>query len=230
MKIITIGDLHGKDVWRQINLSEFDLMVFLGDYVDSFDKSDEETAENLRLLISLKNHLKSKVIFLIGNHDLQYITGKSYNLCSGYVPQMFVTYNTLFKDNRDMFQIAYQVENYLFTHAGVTNEWYNTRAMDYIEEYGLGELVIAEQLNQLFKVRHSPIDDIGDLRGGYLPVGGPLWADKFETKRDALNGINQIVGHSQVMDIVEVKSKDNSSVTYCDCLNTVVKFHELNIN
>lgn len=36
MKHIVIGDLHGKDIWQTIDFTQYEKVVFLGDYVDSF--------------------------------------------------------------------------------------------------------------------------------------------------------------------------------------------------
>ena len=36
MKIISIGDLHGKDVWKQIDPANYDKIIFVGDYTDDF--------------------------------------------------------------------------------------------------------------------------------------------------------------------------------------------------
>ena len=38
MRIIVIGDIHGRTIWKDIVNQEFDLCVFLGDYVDSHDR------------------------------------------------------------------------------------------------------------------------------------------------------------------------------------------------
>ena len=38
MKTIVIGDIHGRDVWKEIVFQEqADRVIFIGDYFDSFD-------------------------------------------------------------------------------------------------------------------------------------------------------------------------------------------------
>ena len=38
MKLIAIGDIHGRDIWKQIVETEQpDTVVFVGDYFDSFN-------------------------------------------------------------------------------------------------------------------------------------------------------------------------------------------------
>ena len=40
MKLVAIGDIHGRDIWKQIVETEQpNTVVFVGDYFDSFDKS-----------------------------------------------------------------------------------------------------------------------------------------------------------------------------------------------
>jgi len=48
MKHVIIGDLHGRDVWQQVNFSKYEKAVFLGDYVDSFKRSDRVILDNRR--------------------------------------------------------------------------------------------------------------------------------------------------------------------------------------
>lgn len=35
MKTLTIGDLHGLPHWKRIDSEQYDVIIFLGDYVDS---------------------------------------------------------------------------------------------------------------------------------------------------------------------------------------------------
>ena len=39
MKVLVIGDIHGRKFWRQIiadNISKVDKIIFLGDYLDHY--------------------------------------------------------------------------------------------------------------------------------------------------------------------------------------------------
>ena len=48
MKIIAIGDLHGKDCWKEFLNQDFDEAIFLGDYFDSYTLSREQQYLNFR--------------------------------------------------------------------------------------------------------------------------------------------------------------------------------------
>jgi predicted MPP superfamily phosphohydrolase len=123
MKHIIIGDPHGKDVWKQIDFEEYDKVVFLGDYVDSFTLPDLVIDQNLQDIIALKKDHPYKIILLLGNHDIQYLYYPEFR-CSGYRDSMKRPLQALFTYNRELFQVAYQCKNHLFTHAGITNAWY----------------------------------------------------------------------------------------------------------
>ena len=72
-RIITLGDTHGRPYWKDmIDNSEFDLVVFLGDYVDSYEIDDAHTIENLLSIIDYKKGNMDSCILLLGNHDIQY--------------------------------------------------------------------------------------------------------------------------------------------------------------
>ncbi len=71
MQTVVISDLHGKDVWKKIVSKEnFDKVVFLGDYFDSYDIPYDKQMENFKKIIKFKKKNKDKVVILLGNHDL----------------------------------------------------------------------------------------------------------------------------------------------------------------
>jgi predicted MPP superfamily phosphohydrolase len=71
MRIIAIGDLHGKDCWLTIDPDKYDKIIFVGDYVDASDISREKIVENLEQVIAFKLKHPEKVELLLGNHDIQ---------------------------------------------------------------------------------------------------------------------------------------------------------------
>jgi len=123
MKHIAIGDIHGRDSWQRVNTKLYEKVIFLGDYVDSHTLSDFTILENFKKIISLKKRNPEKVILLLGNHDVHYLHYPRFE-CSGFRKTMQPELSALFRRNADLFQVAYQKDNYLFTHAGVTNNWY----------------------------------------------------------------------------------------------------------
>ena len=99
MLIGTIGDIHGRTSWKEmIKNDKVEKWIFLGDYCDSFDISDEKIKENLIDIINFKKAFPDKVVLLLGNHDVMYYNPPAdiFNYrCSGYRPQMhFDLYDT----------------------------------------------------------------------------------------------------------------------------------------
>jgi len=228
MKHIAIGDLHGRDTWQHINTKSYDKVIFLGDYADSHTLSDLVILENLKKIIALKKRQPGKVELLLGNHDAHYLHYPRFQ-CSGFRPTMQRDLTTLFRKNIDLFQIAYQKDNYLFTHAGVTNNWYSeVRRLPVLLEICEQEENLAGQLNRLERTKYNgTLYDAGIERGGY-GYGGPLWADLKETFTDMLHGYHQVVGHTSVEEIRTV-SYTCRSMTYADVLSTREQFYEIDI-
>ncbi len=228
MKHIIIGDIHGRDTWQEINIRNYEQIVFIGDYVDSHELSDFAILENLKKIIALKKRHSDKVVLLLGNHDVHYLHFPRYQ-CSGFRPSMQPALTSLFNKNRDLFQMAYQHGNYIFTHAGITNSWYNELLrLPILEAIREEKDNIADLINKVENTTQRYLLYATSIyRGGYSN-GGFLWADYKETSVDMLKDFHQVVGHTQVPDIHTI-TYSNKSVTYIDVLENQIKFHELDI-
>ncbi|MFD1141899.1 metallophosphoesterase [Larkinella insperata] len=233
MKIITISDLHGLSSWLRITIDQYDKVIFLGDYTDSYELSDEAILENLRQIVALKKQHPEKIILLIGNHDAQYIHFPHYR-CSGFRPSMQPALSDLFHAHQSLFQIAHQEASYLFTHAGVSNRWItqlpkaNLRSKLNLDPLDHNQL--AALLNRMHQDRmlRTVLFDVSYFRGGSDEAGGPVWADKRETATDYLTGLHQVVGHTPVPEFVTI-GDENSSITYTDVLQTQETFYTLEV-
>jgi hypothetical protein len=224
MKILSIGDTHGRVNWKSfgdiselllgngIFVPDYDKYIFVGDYTDSFNKTSVEIFEALTEVIRFKILYPEYVILLLGNHDLQYYFQYKGFECTGFRPYNWFDLNELFNKHKDLFQVAYQYKNYIWTHAGISNQWYK-------HEFSYHSNNIATDLNTAFLERCNPLFDVGYLRGGFKPVGGIFWADKAETESDPLKGMHQIVGHTQTKEIIRCVKDENTSITYIDIIN-----------
>src|SRR5690554_631315 len=108
IKILAVGDLHGKSCWQAIDFDQYDKVIFMGDYVDSTSHSDEEILDNFSEVIEVKKRHPEKVVLLLGNHDIQYLYYPDFR-CSGFRPAMQISLTELFNQNSHLFQIAHQV-------------------------------------------------------------------------------------------------------------------------
>lgn len=217
MKILTISDVHGRTDWKQQvgDVEQWDLIIFLGDYVDSYDIPTNLILENLANIIEFKKSNMDKVILLLGNHCIQYVWPNEGFGCSGYKGIMLFSYGMLFNENLHLFQVAYQIDNYIWTHAGIVNEWYQKHVHDKPEIEGI---TISDKLNFMMHraTSRAALFVVGVKRGGFFPYGGIVWADELETKRDPLLGYHQIVGHTPQKDINTLSKNNETSVTYTD--------------
>lgn len=224
MNILSIGDIHGTNIWKKLgdidyvlktnphsSALEFDYYVFTGDYVDSFTKTNVEILHNLKEVIGFKKLYPDKVILLWGNHDIQYLTSYREHGCSGYRPEAYFDLHELFRKNRTLFQLAFQIKNYIWTHAGIHRGWYRL-------DFPYKSENIADDLNRAFEENHPSIFQVGRSRGGRYNSGGPLWADKSETWNKPLSGYHQIVGHTHVPTIIKREINPSTTVTYIDNL------------
>ncbi|WP_460933308.1 metallophosphoesterase family protein [Spirosoma humi] len=230
MNVLTISDLHGRTVWKGVNAEAYDLIIFLGDYTDSRVFDDETIYTNLETIIQRKQEQPDKFVLLIGNHDAQYLHYPHYR-CSGFREWAQPALSALFEDYKTLFQIAHQQRDFLFTHAGVTNNWL-TRFLSetaYNVSWLTSETNLAGLLNEAHQQPGRVRDhlfDVGPRRGGSDPFGGPIWADRSETRTDFLTGFQQVVGHTPVSDFMTT-GNEMGSITYTDVLQTKTAFYEI---
>lgn len=217
INIVVIGDIHGRHTWKEIVVKHpEDTIVFLGDYGDPYEPmANEEIISNLREIIQFKRNNPERVVLLLGNHDMHYIFPE-FPQGSRYNRNMLYKYRDLFEENRSLFQFAWHSGNTLFTHAGVTNSWWNEdfKGAPY-QDAGS----VAEQLNNPFPPQLRTLFQVGYNRGGYSRNGGIFWADIEETAEDPLNRIYQVVGHTRIKDVYTVEKSPSTKITFCDCLS-----------
>ena len=111
-KTIYIGDIHGRDVWKQIvkEHEDADNIVFIGDYFDSFDIPGIVQLRNAKEIVEFKKFQEldpsKKVYLLIGNHDHHYYPGvKERGSTSGFNANMMYQFEEFFRENKEHFQI-----------------------------------------------------------------------------------------------------------------------------
>jgi len=213
MKHIFIGDLHGRELWKIIDPKEHDKIVFLGDYVDSFDLTDRTIVNNLLDIIEFKKSYTDKVVLLWGNHDIQYFDFNNGN-CSGYRPTCAAALRTIFNSNAELFQVAYECKDVLATHAGICEGWYEYSYKTHVEKRYPEEYSISEILNDAFKGKNESLLEIGKKRGGWHHVGGPFWADSRDLNKLPDFGYKQVVGHNQMEKITE---RNDGNIVFVDC-------------
>lgn len=223
LKTISIGDIHGRWYWKGIDPKQYDKIIFVGDYVDQFPPmTDTEIQSNLLDIIQFKKDNPDKVILLLGNHDIQYLFLEDGFGCSGFRPSMAESLYSIFTHNKDLFQAAFQIGNYIWTHAGISTIWYdyNKNVIEKTaEKFETANL--ADTFNHMLWMNSNRLlHQVGRCRGGAYPCGGITWADRRETSTDRMPGLHQIVGHTPIKQITTFGDQENS-ITYIDVLNEV---------
>ncbi|GIL21900.1 MAG: serine/threonine protein phosphatase [Bacteroidota bacterium] len=224
MKIIAVGDVHGRDHWKKIEPDYYDRIVFVGDYVDNLSIDNDTILKNLKAIIALKNKFPEKVILLLGNHDIQYSEYPTDYRCSGFSEEMQPAYTKLFTENKSLFQVAAQFGDYLFTHAGLSLNFVQHSLMPWSESILEKKLNVADLLNYIHDSdQQYLLHTVGKARGGSDPFGGITWADVSETCTSLLPGYHEVVGHTPVKRIRKI-GNGVSSITYIDTQNN---FYEI---
>lgn len=205
-KIIAIGDIHGYDSWKKIVNQEENATTFVmvGDYFDSYTVNTEDQINNFLDIIAFKKSRPDDVILLIGNHDHHYIVGDTGT--SGFQHVGSFQICPVINDNLQYLQYAYQHDNFLFTHAGVSEVFMN----DIFGKEGWAVDNIAIVLNELG--RHKPH---AFTFNGYNSTGDdstqtPIWIRPRSLMASSQSikkaGIVQVVGHTHMRSI-DIKGK-----------------------
>ena len=207
-----IGDIHGRDAWRQL-VREDAVNIFLGDYFDPYDsdedKAGEEELANLQAIIQFKLQ-HPETILLLGNHEYHYLSDERY---SRYNAEHAERYAHLLSEQLHLFRAAYAIgDRVLVTHAGVTRPWCELADI----EEGLSVADLAEAICQRMtdaKQRHRFTADSTFEMGDYCGMSAtasPLWVRPQALVRhgellDAQQQpIIQVVGHTQVREVMSI--------------------------
>jgi UDP-2,3-diacylglucosamine pyrophosphatase LpxH len=209
MKTVIIGDIHGHDSWKQIITQEqdADIFIFVGDYFDSFTVPGVVQIHNFKEIVEFKTTTDKEVIMLIGNHDYHYFPEIGDSNTSGYQSTLAPIIKQVVGENKQHLQLAYQFDDILVTHAGVSSEWLD----DTITMWDVPNL--AMYLNDLFTYQPTKVayrsfkyydyeNNQAQLAGGFgaETFQGPIWIRPkalMEANRDTLRTkIRQVVGHT----------------------------------
>lgn len=205
MKTIILGDLHGKSFWKLIlNTQKWDRVIFLGDYFDSFNIPGIEQLHNLKEIIEFKKNSEKEVILLLGNHDGYISPQIRQRSISGYQPKLAPEIHRILYENKDLFQMAYSFDNYLCTHAGVSEEWLKNNGWKK-KKYTTKTLV--KFINELWEYKPKSFDFTGvyDSYGDEC-IQTPIWIRPPSLIKSSKNikaqGIIQIIGHTKAYTLV----------------------------
>ena len=239
MKTVIIGDIHGRSVWKLITqIEKPDRVIFIGDYFDSYDISGVEQIHNFKEIIEYKEKGICETILLIGNHDYHYFPEIGDVGTSGYQRTLAPSITQVIDENRHHLQMAYQMDEFLFTHAGVSSDFMNSVFGD---EFGWKVENIAMDLNEMFKYKPRTFDfgmAINISKMSYMdPTGdnieqSPIWIRPRSLMNANYNTLRkqviQVVGHTQVREIDTEGMATGNRYWFIDCLGTSGQYMVIN--
>ena len=226
MKLVAIGDIHGRDIWKEIVAKEHDAdkFVFVGDYFDSFTIKGVDQINNFLDIIEFKKQSKVPVILLLGNHDHHYYPGIDDTGTSGYQTLMAPSIKHVVGDNKQHLQLTYQDGEFLFSHAGLSSEWLD----DMVVGWDVDSLDAT--VNDLFRFQPNKIayrsfkyydyeNNQATLAAGYgdETFQGPIWIRPKSLMRANKNTLRkqiiQVVGHTP-QDKIDIKGTSTGGRYY----------------
>lgn len=200
MKTVVIGDIHGKRIWKDIIEKENpDRTVFIGDYFDSYTVDPLTQLDNFKDIIEFKKH--NDVILLIGNHDFHYFPEIGNVGTSGFQPHLFHSFSQTIDENRDLLQMCYCQDKFLFSHAGISVSWLKN-----VFKKEWTPSTIPDLINNLFIYKPKYFSFAGLDPYGDDPQQSPIWIRPKSLKRTN-NNTNvyrkyvQVVGHTRMRKI-----------------------------
>ena len=143
MKVLVVPDIHGS--WSQAlafirdNKDCVDKVVTLGDYVDDWEEhlNGKYMQEGFLQLIDMARAEPNKFCICLGNHDHAYISSQT---CSGHHFEYAEMYSDMFKQNMDIIYPAVLIDGVLFSHAGVSQHWYNRTIARYNDKHKMDKV------------------------------------------------------------------------------------------
>lgn len=205
MKICVISDIHASDKWRHIVECEkcnVDRFVFLGDYFDAKGCSvdAERQFDNFVDILEFAKEA-GNVDLLIGNHDLQYIGGSCTNSFDFDIDELAEDCLAEAVSEGKIRAVAVY-DRYIFSHAGVSQVWMRMNGLEKLDEINHA-LLYTQKLFDFVR------DFNADLSGDNV-FQSPLWIRPKSLLLGAVDGYNQIVGHTRLKKIEKATEDDRT--------------------
>lgn len=181
-RVLTIPDVHqtltGLEYAKK-RVNEYDYIICMGDIVDTHDSSDHQRTpvDVLTKWVGFKKEYPEKVFILLGNHDLSYLPNADGNV-SSHQPYFAKGVREFLVSNLKYFDICKRIDGVYYSHAGISETWYNN-IKGLLKECEIKGNNVAERINNAL---HSDRQIYGRLfdHCGFDPSGnsfeeGPLW-------------------------------------------------------
>ncbi len=201
-EVAVIGDIHGTtkfiDGYNHIlkHNNHVDKIIVMGDHFDPYENVPFEVmVERYEEFIDCMKH-DDRIISLLGNHDLsRYIIGDDETSRSERFHVHVEKLGDLIESNLDKSRLIYELDGYLFSHAGVSEYWVNTVAEP--NGYNFEKLKkVGWTPDELFCIARYSIKDFSGW--GNSPYQGPTWIRPAMLAKYPYGNYHQVVGHTMI--------------------------------
>ncbi len=190
--MLLVGDLHGRKAVLEALAATGQDLVFLGDFLDAYEKDATRRAQLECVDMVRDLHAKGKARFVRGNHDWSYDPARR-GWASGYANGL---YDDLGDDRRRWLaegdeRVIRLGSDIVVSHAGITRSLWDKHqlTLDTVVQRAHEEVQRGQASDWFFA--------IGRIRGGFEPIGGPLWCD-WDNEFEPVPGVRQVVGHTRL--------------------------------
>ena len=223
MKVAVIGDIHGTtkflECYKNIQetYSDVDKIIVLGDWFDPYVRIDFDT------MISRYNEFvkiwksDDRIVSILGNHDI-----------AGYIIQNDSTNRTIrfgedrekivesIKPNLSESYLTYKIGDYMFSHAGVSQEWLND-INQYQEHNYMNDILNCKKGWTAYELTDICTFYPYDWSScGENPHQSCVWIRPQSLYSCAIDGYNQVVAHTRVNEITKVELKNGKDLWLVD--------------
>lgn len=216
MKVCCIGDIHGTTKFLQCyndilkNDNECEKIIVFGDHFDPYEYfSPEEMIEKYNEFIEIC-HNDERIVSLLGNHDLSsYVI---WNDCTNRTARFSRPFSEVITPNLKDSYLCYRIGDYLFSHAGVSQTWFN----------GLNDENQQRILNNHKGWTQQELTKIVSFYDGdFSHYGndehqGCTWIRPDALCDDPLGEYNQVVAHTIVDEITKVEMSNRKDLWLID--------------
>lgn len=122
--VLCIADVHGSHEWERAKNEKFDYCVCFGDSCDCWENEWPDQGNNIRNLFAWIREDPKHRKYVCGNHDFSYFTGtREGSRVSGHQASHVGELRAIFMANLDLIDVAFEIDGWVFSHAGFTKTW-----------------------------------------------------------------------------------------------------------
>ena len=185
---LCVGDIqNGYDVLPYLESRKDIRKLFLGDFLDSWERSEGEQVQAFERILGMIE--RGEAIGVPGNHEVAYLSGLPGLSSTGNKSLTKALLMPIKRKAEKLLKPFFYHERTrtLFSHAGLSNKVWDMCEMDFD--------TLPTVLHGWALSYESPYYWIGRARGGSDPCGGLLWCD-WHHEFAAVPGMSQVVGHT----------------------------------